>query len=143
LRAEMDRLTQSQILNEGERMTTAMNRSTASMLNLPELLSRIDNDRELLCELLSIFKQEFPACVKSLKSAMVCENVAEIANFSHTLKGMLSNLALPTASASAARLEQLARAGETGSLHDAFAAFQRDVHGLLPEVETYMAEARP
>ena len=123
-------------------MTSARNHSAASMLNLPELLSRIDNDRELLCELLSIFKEEFPVYVKSLESAVHSKNVAEIANVSHTLKGMLSNLAVARASASAARLEQLARAGETASLHDAFAAFQRDVNGLLPEMESYMAEAR-
>jgi HPt (histidine-containing phosphotransfer) domain-containing protein len=130
-------------MNKGERMTTAMNRSAASRVNFPELLSRIDNDRELLSELLSIFKQEFPVCVKSLESAVHSRNVAEIANVSHTLKGMLSNLAVARASALAARIEQLARAGETASLHDAFAAFQRDVKGLLPEMESYMAEARP
>jgi len=143
LRAEMDRLTQSKIPSEGERMTSARNHSAASMLNLPELLSRIDNDRELLCELLSIFKEEFPVYVKSLESAVHSKNVAEIANVSHTLKGMLSNLAVTRASASAARLERLARAGETASLRDAFAAFQRDVHGLLPEMESYLTEARP
>jgi signal transduction histidine kinase/CheY-like chemotaxis protein len=153
LRAEIDRLTQSKILNKGERMTNETvtrettendtNPSGASRVNLPELLTRVDNDRELLCDLISIFKEEFPGYLKSLENAIVRKNVAEIANVSHTLKGMLSNLAVAKASASAARLEQLARAGETASLRDAFAAFERDVHGLLPEMESYMAEARP
>jgi HPt (histidine-containing phosphotransfer) domain-containing protein len=114
----------------------------ASRINLQELLARVDNDRELLFELLSIFKEEFPRYIKSLENAVVRNNVAEVANVSHTLKGMLSNLAVVKASASAAHLEQLARAGETASLRDAYAAFTRDVHGLLPEMETYMTEAR-
>jgi two-component system sensor histidine kinase/response regulator len=143
LRAEIDRLTQSKIISEGECMTNDTNPLGASRVNLPELLTRVDNDRELLCDLLSIFKEEFPGYVKSLEKAVVEMDAAEVASVSHTLKGMLLNLAVAKASASAARLEQLARAGETASLRDAFAAFERDVHGLLPEMESYMAEARP
>ena len=124
-------------------MINDTNPTGASRVNLSELLTRVDNDRELLLELISIFKEEFPGYVKSLEQAVVWKNLAEIASVSHTLKGMLSNLAVAKASASAARLEQLARAGDTASLRDAFAAFQRDVHGLLPEIESYMAEARP
>jgi len=147
LRAEIDRLTQAKIMIEGECMTSATvtndsNPSPASRVNLPELLIRVENDRELLCDLLSIFKKEFPVYLKSLENAVVRKDVAEIASVSHTLKGMLSNLAVAKASASAARLEQLARAGETISLRDAFAEFERDVHGLLPEMESCMAEAR-
>lgn len=142
LRAEIDRLTQSKIRNEGECMMTDPNSSGASRVNLPELLARVDNDRELLWDLLSIFKEEFPRYVKSLEKAVAGMDTAEVASVSHTLKGMLLNLAVANASASAARLEELARAGETASLRDAFAAFERDVHGLLPEMESYMAEAR-
>jgi two-component system sensor histidine kinase/response regulator len=143
LRAEIDRLTQSEIINQGECMTTDTNSAGASRVNLPELLARVDNDRELLWDLLSIFKEEFPRYVKSLEKAVVGMDTAEVASISHTLKGMLLNLAVAKASASAARLEEFARAGETASLRDAFAAFERDVHGLLPEMESYMAEARP
>lgn len=107
------------------------------------MLARVDHDRELLCDLLSIFKEEFPGYIKSLEDAVVRKDAADVASVSHTLKGMLSNLALAKASASAARLEQLARTGETASLPDAFAAFEQEVHGLLPEMESYMAEARP
>jgi HPt (histidine-containing phosphotransfer) domain-containing protein len=152
LRAEIDRLTQSKITNEGERMTketvtndTAANDtnpSAASKVNLSELLTRVDNDRELLCDLLLIFKEEFPGYLASLEKAVVRKDAAQIASLGHTLKGMLSNLAVARASASAARLEKLAQAGDTASLGDAYAAFEQDVHGLLPEMETYMAEAR-
>jgi hypothetical protein len=56
---------------------------------------------------------------------------------------MLLNLAVSKAAASAANLEQRARAGDTASLRGALAAFKQDVRGLLPEMESYMAEARP
>src|SRR5258705_1161501 len=61
LRAEIDRLTQSKIANERENMKNRVNPRADAIVNLPELLARVDNDRELLCDLISIFKEEFPS----------------------------------------------------------------------------------
>ena len=142
LRAEIDRLTQSKIANERENMKNRVNPPAVATVNLPELLARVDNDRELLCDLISIFKEEFPGHLKSIRDAVARSDSTEVINVSHTLKGMLSNLAVSKAAAAAARLEQLGRGGETVSLPDALAAFEREVQGLLPEMETYMVEAR-
>ena len=142
LRAEMDRLTQSAIMNDGEHVKNADN-SAAATVNIQELLLRVENDRELLCDLLTIFKQEFPPHLRSLEGAVTRKDAAETASVSHTLKGMLANLSVTKAAASAARLEQLARAGETTAFPEAFAAFAQDVHGLLPVMESYMQEVRP
>ena len=111
-------------------------------VNFAELLARVDNDLELLSELVSIFKEEFPRYFKSLEEAVSWKNIGEVASVSHTLKGMLSNLAVAGGAASAGRLEQLARRGDIASLHEAFLAFERDVEGLLAEMESYVAEAR-
>jgi HPt (histidine-containing phosphotransfer) domain-containing protein len=112
-------------------------------VNLPELLARVDNDRELLLDLLSIFAEEFPRHLIALQEAVACEDAKQAATVSHTLKGMLSNLAVTKAAASAGHLEQQARGGEQSSLKLALATFEQDVHGLLPEMETYMAEVEP
>ncbi len=111
-------------------------------INLSELLARVDNDRELLRELLSIFKREFPEHLRALQNAVAGNDAVQAAGVSHTLKGMLANLAVTKAAASASRLERLARAGEISSLGDALAAFEKEVQGLLPEMESYLAEAR-
>jgi len=111
-------------------------------INLGELLARVDNDRELLRELLSIFKREFPEHLRALQNAVAANDAVQAAGVSHTLKGMLANLAVTKAAASASRLERLARAGEISSLGDALAAFEKEVQGLLPEMESYLAEAR-
>lgn len=141
LLAEMVRLSQSRITNDGEHMKNADN-SAAAFVDIQELLARVENDRELLCDLLTIFKQEFPTHLKSLEQAVARKDAADTASVSHTLKGMLANLSVTRAAASVARLEQLARAGETAALSDAFAAFAQDVQGLLPVMESYMAEVR-
>jgi len=143
LRAEIDRLTHITINQEDSNMNKAIHSSEAASVNLHELLARVDNDRELLCDLLSIFKREFPGHLQALQNAVARNDATQVAGVSHMLKGMLSNLAVTKAATSAARLEQLARAEQIPPMRDALAAFEQDVQGLLPEMESYMAEARP
>jgi HPt (histidine-containing phosphotransfer) domain-containing protein len=73
------------------------NGSEASCVNWSELLARVDNDRELLCDLLSIFKREFPEHLQALRNAVGCSDSALAARVSHTLKGMLANMAVTKA----------------------------------------------
>ena len=63
-------------------------------------------------------------------------------SLSHTLKGMLSNLGGARAAAAAARLEELACAGEIAALRGAFDDLEREAGRLLPELDAYMAEVR-
>jgi HPt (histidine-containing phosphotransfer) domain-containing protein len=53
---------------------------------------------------------------------------------------MLSNLAASRAAATAARLEQVARQGETSAFEEAFTAFESDVHELLPQLDACVPE---
>ncbi len=110
--------------------------------NLGELLDRVDNDQELLRELLTIFKEDFPRTMQSLETAIRAEDLKNAARLSHTLKGMLSSLGATRASGAAAKLESLSSAGETASLEGAFSALEAEAHSLLPELEAYMAEVR-
>ena len=43
--------------------------------NQAELLERVDNDRELVLELLAIFKEDFPRTILSLEAAMSSGNL--------------------------------------------------------------------
>ncbi len=124
-------------------MTPYARSSESPSVNVSELLARVDNDRELLRDLLSIFKHEFPALLASLQCAISAQDAPQVASVAHTLKGMLANLAVTRAAGAAAHLERLARSGEVPSFPDALLAFEREVQGLLPEMETYLAEARP
>ena len=124
-------------------MTNANHSSNESSIDFPELLSRVDNDRELLLDLMSIFKEDFPRHVRELNDVIAARDLKKMAVVSHTLKGMLANLAVTRAAAAAAKLEQLGRDNATGpEIADALRAFQREVQGLLPEMEAYMAEVQ-
>lgn len=124
-------------------MTNTNQHHNESAIDFTELLARVDNDRELLVDLMSIFKEDFPRHVRELTAVIAARDLKKMTVVSHTLKGMLANLAVTRAAAAAAKLEQLAHAGATEpEIADAFRAFQREVQGLLPEMETYMAEVQ-
>jgi two-component system, sensor histidine kinase and response regulator len=135
----MDRRTAIGNCQGSETMTKNEKAVSEPAWNLPELLVRVDNDRELLCELLAIFKEDFPKTMSALETAVICRDLKNTASLSHTLKGMFSNLAGARASAAAAKLEQLASAGENDSLQAALKTLQQEAASLLPEVDAYMA----
>ena len=107
-----------------------------------ELLERVEDDRELLRELVSIFKTEFPRQLEELRNAVARQEVARVVSVSHALKGMLTNLAVKRAAKGALALEMLARQGDSAPLSKAFADFELQVQGLLPEMEACLAETR-
>jgi len=125
---------------KGETMDKTPGISQGSSIDFPELLSRVDNDRELLLDLFAIFKEEFPRHLQGLRDAVSQEDMKQTATVSHMLKGMLSNLAVTRAAKGAGHLEELAHSGEKASLPGALAAFELEVQGLLPEMEAYTAE---
>jgi two-component system sensor histidine kinase/response regulator len=124
-------------------MTNMNQPPKGSAIDFTELLDRVDNDRELLIDLMSIFKEDFPRNVRELTDVIAARDLKKMSVVSHTLKGMLANLAVTRAAAAAAKLEQLAHDAATEpEIAEAFRGFQREVQGLLPEMETYMAEVQ-
>jgi len=138
LRAEIERLAKM----PAHQKEQTVNEKTSSNLdfNYGELLARVDNDRELLHELLRIFKEEFPRHLHALGEAVGSGDGKLVAAAAHTLKGMLLNLAASRAAASAGLLEQLGRNGEKSGFQDALVAFERDASSLLPQLDACMAE---
>jgi CheY-like chemotaxis protein/HPt (histidine-containing phosphotransfer) domain-containing protein len=138
LRAEIDRLAKVPGCVE-ERIMNGKNSSDLDF-DQGELLARVDNDRELLQELLMIFKEEFPRHLQALREAVDSSNGDRVASTAHALKGMLLNLAAHHAAASVSRLEQLGRSGDLPACQKAFAAFEKDATILLPQLEACVAE---
>jgi HPt (histidine-containing phosphotransfer) domain-containing protein len=110
--------------------------------NLNTLLERVDNDRELLRELLEIFKEEFPRYREELRRAAALSDLPRLRTVGHALKGMFSNLAADRAAEQAANLERLGKGSETAGLAAALEAFEAEAAALLPMLDSYLAEAR-
>lgn len=113
-----------------------------TIIDISELLARVENDHDLMRDLLQIFKEEFPAHLKALRDAAKSQDAEGVAVEAHTLKGMLSNLAASSAAAAAAQIEQLGRSRELVGLPEAFASFENISKELLLQLDTCLVEVR-
>jgi HPt (histidine-containing phosphotransfer) domain-containing protein len=77
-------------------------------VDFPDLLARVEYDRDLLREVFGIFVEDYPQLLKQLKDAVLRAEMDRIRIAAHTLKGMLASLSFRAASASAMRIEKLA-----------------------------------
>ena len=111
-----------------------------NLIDLGELLERTENDRELMRDLLEIFKEEFPQRLQALHEAVQSLNATNVAMEAHALKGMLSNLAAVEASTSVAEIERLGRNNETSKFLESFSRFEAIATELSRQVEACMAE---
>ncbi len=140
LRAEIDRLAKRTKPRKEQAVKQTERDSHNLTFDPGELLARVDNDRELLRDLLMIFKDEFPRHLLALREAVEARDGKRVAAVAHTMKGMLSNLAATQAAATAARLEQMGRQEEASGFPEAFAVFESDAMQLLPQLDACMAE---
>jgi two-component system, sensor histidine kinase and response regulator len=110
--------------------------ATPSVLNVTELLSRVDNDRELVSELFFIFKSVFPSHLQRLSDAVLKQQPKQVEAESHTLKGMLLNLSAARAATIASELENLGRENKITGMSEALTEFQSEVETLLLQMES-------
>jgi two-component system, sensor histidine kinase and response regulator len=124
-------------------MVQATGRSAELTLNVPELLSRVDNDQELLRELLQLFKDECPRLLQSLEEAVSRQEMKVVETTSHSLKGMLANLSATRAALAASSLEKFSRVGKLFELKGALADLKSEVAALLLELDTCLNVKKP
>jgi HPt (histidine-containing phosphotransfer) domain-containing protein len=113
---------------------------SSAIIDMAELLARVEDDRGLMRDLLLIFREEFPRHLQALRDAVNSANGEKVAAEAHALKGMLSNLAAHPAAAAAARLEQSGRDREASQFPEAFGAFEKISKELLLQLDVCMAE---
>ncbi len=107
-----------------------------------ELAARVEGDRDLLHDLIDIFRENCPKQLGALREAVASNDAKEIAAASHALKGMLANLAGRRASAAAARLEQSARRGELEKAREGLVGLGREIARLAAALEEMCPEVR-
>ena len=91
-------------------------------IDCPQLLSRIDNDRSFLAELLELFRRDYPNHLENAQKAIDMRSPVHLQSSAHALKGALGNLAAVEGYALAAELEDM---GGTLNLTSAQAVLDR------------------
>ena len=140
LRSEIDRWARPHYVEALDSARKKEKRMPKAIMDLTELLERVENDRELIRDLFLIFKEEFPIHLRALRDAVDSMDGKRVAAEAHAMKGMLSNLAASSAAGAAARLEQLGRNQEVSEFQEACASFEILSKELLLHLDTCMAE---
>jgi two-component system sensor histidine kinase/response regulator len=141
LRAELERFAKGGEQTGGAaRSAPVAEHPTEESFSLSELLERVDNDRELMRDLLEIFKEEFPRRQEELHEAVKGADLKRVASASHALKGMMANLSANRAATLAGRLEQVANGTHSGQLASSLAEFDHEAEALLPMLESCLSE---
>ncbi|HXR32340.1 MAG TPA: PAS domain S-box protein [Verrucomicrobiae bacterium] len=110
--------------------------------NVRELLERLEGDQDFLRELLQMFRADSQTTLMKAREALAWEDLAEVSRTAHTLKGMLRNLSMNAGAELAAALETAGRNGARAEAVELFERLDRSLAGIMPEVETYLAEVR-
>lgn len=108
-------------------------------VDLPDLLVRVENDRELLAELFAMFQKELPSLHDALRHAMDIGDINQTAKAAHTLKGMLANMSIKQGALLAANIEAAARASDMPAIKVAFVAFCMEIANLSAAINTFVA----
>jgi two-component system, sensor histidine kinase and response regulator len=83
--------------------------SVPDVVDVDELLARVDGDRQLLAELVQLFNEESPQTLLELRRSAAVGDYAALQRAAHTLKGALANLSATPAAESAHALELIGR----------------------------------
>jgi HPt (histidine-containing phosphotransfer) domain-containing protein len=122
-------------------MTPQRDRFSQVAVNLRDLLVRVDNDRDLLRELIEIFKVEYPTLLQQLQEHVVRRDMKSVERVCHGMRGMLSSLSANRAAATTARLEQMGRDGDSAGLNDALVVLEQEYNELLLELDAFITKA--
>lgn len=101
-------------------------------------LERLDGDRELLGEIISLLLEDVPAQLDILRAG---GDPVALGRVAHGLRGAVSNVGGAAMVASIRPYEDAAKHGEAARLPSLFAEIERQWNALLPELLGFSAAA--
>ncbi len=104
-------------------------------IDVPELLARVEDDRELLTELLVMFRDELPELQNALHHSIDVGDLAQAAKVAHTLKGMSANMSLKKGTTLITEIEAAAKSGETAVLTERLVALDSEIAALSAAID--------
>ncbi len=110
------------------------------------LLDRVDNDRDLLSELIRLFREDCPKLVSGISDAIARGDAPGVDRGAHTLKGSVGNFCAYAAFEAARELEMLGKSGQIESCNEALAILKAElakVDAELREISGGEGPAQP
>ena len=88
------------------------------IIDLKDVLDRVQDDKELLLELLDIYQEDFVVKRQALGEAVTTKDVGKIKEVAHSMKGASGNISAKRLFETCLKIEQLARENNTNGVED-------------------------
>jgi two-component system sensor histidine kinase/response regulator len=101
----------------------------------------LPDDQPLLKIVIETYLQESPRMMEAIRQAVADGDVAALRLAAHTLKGSIRFFGAGPAFQTARRLERMGREGKLQAAPQAWAALEREIEELIPQLENYLQQA--
>jgi two-component system sensor histidine kinase/response regulator len=106
-----------------------------------EALNRVEGDRELLAELVEIFRSESPRMMDDIRLAFRAGDPTRLERAAHALRGSVGSLGARAVGHSASLLETLGRSGSLAGGDALLATLERDADDLERALQAFLMSA--
>lgn len=111
-------------------------------IKLPELLDRVEGDRELLVELFALFLDDLPGNREALLKAIDGGDLVGAAGEAHKLKGMLANLSAVHIASLASEIESAARDGNIDRIKRLMPDLDAEIDGFSAALNAFLVDVQ-
>ena len=106
------------------------------IIDLKEVLERVQDDKELLAELFEIYQEDFVVKRQALGDAIAAGDIDKIKQVAHSMKGSSGNVSAKPLHAACLQLESLAKAGKTDGMLEVVS----NIDGYFERVKVFAAQ---
>ena len=106
------------------------------IIDLKDVLERVQDDKELLAELFDIYEEDFVIKRKDLGEAIAANNIVKIKEVAHSMKGASGNISAKPLHAACLQLETLAKSGKTDGMNEVVS----NIDGYFEQIKVYAAQ---
>ena len=108
------------------------------IIDLPDVLQRVQDDKSFLAELLDIFQEDFLKKRAALSQAVAARDIVKIKDLAHSMKGSSGNVSAKRIYASCLALEKLAKDNSTAGMDD----LVKTIDAQFAEVRRFTADLK-
>jgi len=106
------------------------------IIDLKDVLERVQDDKELLAELFDIYEEDFVIKRKTLGEAVLAKDIAKIKEVAHSMKGSSGNISAKPLHAACLKLESLAKEGKTDGMPEVLG----HIDGYFEQVKVFAVQ---
>jgi len=105
------------------------------IIDLKEVLERVQDDKELLNELFDIYMEDFVIKRQALGEAIAAHDIAKVKEVAHSMKGASGNISAKSLHAACLQLESLAKEGKTDGMQEVTVS----IDGYFEKIKVFAA----